>query len=413
MSSQDSEKEQLLKTFQKLDRNGDGMITRDEFIAFTQKLDPSGESCFDEMFDELDVNKDGILQYEEIVDFIFQVEAIEHQKAETGGNADILTAIVNMAKATSSKLRIEVGQIVNITKSQGNKKSSHSKDQMQKMQATKLELEKCLQDINSALQCTSGECIESSQKVNNCHANGVVDVEKIEKMKRMQALFAPTSLCSFATDGSVARCKQVLDRFPEAVSEGLGDGATAALIAAKNAHKDVLELLIERRADVDRADCEGATATLAAAENGHLKVLQLLVGAAADLNKPNNQGVTPLFKAAQNSHLDVIKLLIGQRSDPNKADKNGRTPVWAACSDGYIEVVTLLIGARADLDTVDKMDGETPACAAATIGNAQILQHLIDARADVHKATYNGETPLSLAKQDEHSEAIQVLESVK
>jgi hypothetical protein len=409
----ESEKEELLRTFQKLDRNGDGFISRDEFLSFTGKLDPSGESCFDEMFDELDVNGDGVLQYEEIVDFIFKVEAIEQQKIEGGGDTEILTGIINTAKATSSKLRLETGQIATVARSQGHSGGHTAKDQIQKVQATKLELEKCLEDINAALQCMSGERLDESSKVSSSNASRAGDVEKIEKMRRMQALFAPTSLYSFAIDGNVARCQKVLDRFPEAVNEGLGDGATAALIAAKNGHKDVLELLIARRADLDGSDYEGSTATLAAAENGHHEVLQTVINAKASLSQANNQGVSPLFKAAQNNHLDTVKLLLEHRADPNDADKNGRTPAWAACSDGYVEVVRLLIEARANLDMVDRMDGETPACAAASTGNAQILGLLIAARADIHKAMDNGDTPISIAKQDGHDEALQVLVAVQ
>ena len=48
---------------------------------------------------------------------------------------------------------------------------------------------------------------------------------------------------------------------------------------------DVVELLLGRGADVNKADDKGETALFWASYNGHVKVVELLLGRGADVNQ--------------------------------------------------------------------------------------------------------------------------------
>ena len=56
----------------------------------------------------------------------------------------------------------------------------------------------------------------------------------------------------------------------------------------------------------------------------------LLIEKDADVKKANNDGWTPLYIAAENGHLEVIKLLIKKGADVNKADNCGWTSLYIA-----------------------------------------------------------------------------------
>lgn len=54
-------------------------------------------------------------------------------------------------------------------------------------------------------------------------------------------------------------------------------GATSLHLAAEHGQTEAVELLLERRMDIESVEEAGATALYLASENGHLSTVQLLV----------------------------------------------------------------------------------------------------------------------------------------
>ena len=88
-----------------------------------------------------------------------------------------------------------------------------------------------------------------------------------------------------------------------------GDLVTPLHIAAVQGHLEVAHLLLEAKADKEKAVYDGATPLLIAAHLGHLEVARLLLDAKADKDKAMNDGATALFIAAQRGHLEVARVL--------------------------------------------------------------------------------------------------------
>ena len=78
---------------------------------------------------------------------------------------------------------------------------------------------------------------------------------------------------------------------------------------AREGNVQVLKVLIQLGADVNREDSEGYTPASEAAENGHVEVIRALHQAGADLNIPNNDGLTPAYIAAQKGHVELMRAL--------------------------------------------------------------------------------------------------------
>ncbi len=73
--------------------------------------------------------------------------------------------------------------------------------------------------------------------------------------------------------------------------------------------KDLVEILLARGPDLNATDAVGFTALMKAARQGHIDIVHMLVEKGADLNVQNSQGHTALFLAEQNRHKAVAEFL--------------------------------------------------------------------------------------------------------
>jgi cytohesin len=93
------------------------------------------------------------------------------------------------------------------------------------------------------------------------------------------------------------------------------------------ANKDVAELLLANRADLNHRDgFFQQTPLFSAAANGRKDVVELLLAKGANANDKGNFGSTVLHLAAINGHKDVAKLLIANNADYNIYDASVRIP---------------------------------------------------------------------------------------
>ena len=83
--------------------------------------------------------------------------------------------------------------------------------------------------------------------------------------------------------------------------------------------------------EVDRAKAsDGVTPLLQAASQNFLEVVQVLLEHRADANKGGHDGCPPLLFAAQEGSVQVVTLLLAKGADVNKAAKDGQTPLYIA-----------------------------------------------------------------------------------
>ena len=72
----------------------------------------------------------------------------------------------------------------------------------------------------------------------------------------------------------------------------------------------MVQLLIDRGANVNHADMDGCTPISEAAENGYKDTVELLIDRGADINRANIIGWTPLFVASMVSFFLFLKIFI-------------------------------------------------------------------------------------------------------
>ena len=179
-------------------------------------------------------------------------------------------------------------------------------------------------------------------------------------------------------------------------------GNTLLMLAATQGHTDIVELLIQHKADLN-------TLLMLAAPRGNTDVVELLIKHKADLNAKDSFSKTALVVAVQNKNIEIVKLLIKHQADVNIQDMQGRVALTWATYNRDIETVSLLIDHGADVNLPHNFgsnlmawtaeSGATLLMLAATRRLTKIAQLLIEHHADVNAQTSHGNSALLLTTQ--------------
>ena len=109
-------------------------------------------------------------------------------------------------------------------------------------------------------------------------------------------------------------------------------GWTPLFAAALNGREDVVALLIQAGAGVNRRTEWGLSALDIAARKRHKSILgRLLIGGAGPGLFNEEAGITPLHLAALYGDLDTLRLLVDAGGDLRQGDSQGVTPLEYAC----------------------------------------------------------------------------------
>lgn len=118
---------------------------------------------------------------------------------------------------------------------------------------------------------------------------------------------------------------------------------------------EMLDLLLDAKADVDKADKNGNAPLHYAVrldEELAVPIAERLLACGADVNARNNAGRTPLAtlsRVAKNNK-NVFKLLFKSGADANIPDNDGKTPVYFMAGQLYLAGVKLLQKYGADVN---------------------------------------------------------------
>ena len=189
------------------------------------------------------------------------------------------------------------------------------------------------------------------------------------------------------------------------------EGYAGLHLAAMEGHKAVVQLLLERGADIDSKDKGkfGRTPLSWAAENGHQAIVQLLLERGADIDSKDKYGRTPLWWSVEKVHEAVVQLLLDNGAEVDSKGKYGRTPLSWAAEYGHEAVVQLLLDNGAEVDSKDDNSGETPLSWAAAKGHKAVVRLLLDKAAEVDSKGKYGQTPLLWAAANGRKAVVQLL----
>lgn len=145
--------------------------------------------------------------------------------------------------------------------------------------------------------------------------------------------------------GRVSQLSMLLDRGidPDTVD---AFNNSLLIIAARENHPDVVELLVTRGARISYRNEAGDSALMLASLRGNQAIAERLLYAGAEVN---HEGWTPLMYAAFEGHAELVDLLIRAGADVNAKAPNNATAMMFAARNGHMEVVRRMLETDVDL----------------------------------------------------------------
>jgi ankyrin repeat protein len=127
-------------------------------------------------------------------------------------------------------------------------------------------------------------------------------------------------------------------------------------VFSSNNHQDPVSLLTVHGVDSKDMKNGYTPLDLCLFASRHKEVLQLLVAKGADVNTQASSGATPLFFAVLRDQPDDVKFLIDKGANVNAADAYGDTILDAALHLQYGSMIQILVDRGADVNAKDQSE---------------------------------------------------------
>ncbi len=130
-----------------------------------------------------------------------------------------------------------------------------------------------------------------------------------------------------AARGNVVRVRELLDGRPELLNSFAPDGHVPLGLAAFFGQRAVVELLLERGAQVNvpSKNAQKVTPLHGAVSRGDIALAKLLLDKSAQVNARQERGFTPIFSAAGSGNIELMEMLVKHGADVNARTDDGKT----------------------------------------------------------------------------------------
>ena len=147
-----------------------------------------------------------------------------------------------------------------------------------------------------------------------------------------------------AAAGFLVRVKEFVEKDVRLAKSYSPDGFPVFALASVLGHKEVVEYLFAKGADVNAISNNGTgyTALTGAVASGHQEIVAFLLRHGADANHRYQGGYTPLLTAAANGHLEILKMLLEHGADLHARTDDAQTASSLAEKRGHDGVVKFL-----------------------------------------------------------------------
>ncbi|KAF7555470.1 hypothetical protein G7Z17_g2155 [Cylindrodendrum hubeiense] len=184
---------------------------------------------------------------------------------------------------------------------------------------------------------------------------------------------------------------------------------TPLRIAAHKGHEAIVQLLVDREANLDiRDQDQGWAAVRDAALQGHCQMVKFLIrrGAACEVHARNRHPWSVLCWAASQGHESIVRLLIEKETNLNVTTEDGKSALRCAMEYDHGKVVWQLTQAGPERININLQDQEgwSPLHAAvkrSLVKDASLLWLMLENGADVNTKTNKGLTALHLAATED------------
>jgi len=178
---------------------------------------------------------------------------------------------------------------------------------------------------------------------------------------------------------------------------------TPLMLASQFGRMKNVECLLENetRANIGMKNRNAYAAIHYAAEKGHSDILELLIEKKADVNFPGPSRMTALHLASAYGHYECVELLLEKNAKILARDKFKRNALIMAVKNGNLKVASLLLQKGITFNEPDSSKNY-PLHYAAAYGFEECIELLMKAGADPNVFNSWNLTPLTVAMQKNH-----------
>jgi ankyrin repeat protein len=214
-----------------------------------------------------------------------------------------------------------------------------------------------------------------------------------------------------ADDGSHEVLQLLINKHADIESRN-NDGATPLLRACSSGRDKCIDILLENGANIEARDTWDWTGLHLAVAHGHYSTLELLLSRNPNfdfLNATDEDGDTALLSAVIRGNQREAELLLDHGVRTDIMNENGRTALFEALEEGHTHIAHLLIRKHGiDLTCLGRED-ETTLHFVARSESSELVSTLIDTGVDPMARTKSGNTAAHIAAMQDNVAFIQEL----
>ena len=189
------------------------------------------------------------------------------------------------------------------------------------------------------------------------------------------------------------------------VSQTMGNGWSALMVAAAQNHPEALEALLSAPADPEKPDAPGCDPDYRRPANGFSALMasstsspratcaSVLLQHGASVDLADDTGMTAMMFAAGHGHVDVVTCLLQAGANASRTRPGGTNALMDAAAGGHEDLVQVLVKAKAPVEARDDQ-GMTSLMHASASGNDAAMLPLLQAGAKVSRKDDAGRTAL-------------------
>lgn len=212
-----------------------------------------------------------------------------------------------------------------------------------------------------------------------------------------------TALHFFAAKGYCRSADIIVNRIADTEAED-DFGQTPLQLAAANKRTPMIRLLLDRGTSSQARRAAFRTAASA----GNTEILQMIYQRKMNLEASDRNGCTALLVAALHGHTDVVRMLLLYGADITSKMGSGWSALHCAVSRRHTSVVELLLENKIEVNYKCEK-GSTALHIAASIGDVTITKLLQDKGADIKAPDDYGLTPVQRAARNDHINLVSLL----
>src|ERR1041384_7512003 len=207
-----------------------------------------------------------------------------------------------------------------------------------------------------------------------------------------------------ATQGDVAKVKEMLEADPSLAQSRDDNGLSVILKATYYGRRDVVEALLTSGVELNVFE--------AAATGQTARVRKLIEQDPALVNSYSPDGFAPLGLAVFFGHPETVDALLAAGAEVSAPSRETMklTPLASALAAGHNQIARTLIDHGAHVNAKGDND-VTPLHTAAARGNIEAATFLLEHGADIHAATKDGKKPIAYAEERNHPEMVDFLKN--